>query len=397
MRFSLADQFSHELRSLWNGYPDYIYSGKAPAAVGHVPVFVYHTIQPSRFEEDLRYLQENGYRTIGMGDLKRHLTGKRQAPERSVVLTFDDARSSFWRFGFPLLQRYGMKGVLFVISGLTPSASSTRPNLCSVWNSGKTVGDIRAIDPDDTALCTWPELREMYNSGYVEIESHSLFHKEVFVDTEILGFLGPESSFVPYSTSATAYLSPEEAGQSIAPSEYYGLPLFQTAPLYQGKRSWKLSDDLLQFARDQWEKLSSWEIENGEWRRSLQATWGQHNYMSGMQRCSMSELEEEITEDIARSRALIKERVDADAGDHFCLPYTVGSAISVHVMETLGVESCSWGVLPDDRHNTPGTNPMRVARTKSDFLWRLPGQGQKSLARVYGEKIRRRLRGDRVF
>jgi len=397
MRFSLANQFSHELRSLWSGYPDYVYSGEAPAAVEHVPVFVYHTVRPSRFEEDLRYLRKNGYRTIGMGDLKRHLAGERQVPEQSVVLTFDDARSSFWRFGFPLLQRYGMKGVLFVISGLTPSASSTRPNLCSVWNSGKTVDDIRAIDPGDTALCTWPELREMYNSGYVEIESHSLFHKEVFVDTDILDFLGPHGSFVPYNTSATAYLSPEDAGQSIAPSEYYGLPLFQTAPLYRGRRSWKLSDDLLRFARDQWEELPAGKIENGGWRGSLRARWRQCGYMSGMQRQSMSEVKREITEDVVRSRALIKDHVDFEAGDHFCLPYTVGSEIGVHVMQTLGVESCSWGVLPDDRHNTPGTNLMRVARTKSDFLWRLPGQGQKSLARVYGEKIRRRLRGDRVF
>jgi hypothetical protein len=395
MRFSLVSQIGHELRSFWSGYPEYVYSGGGPAE--HVPVFVYHTIRPSRFKADLRYLQENGYRTIGMEDLRKHLAGERRAPERSVVLTFDDARSSFWRFGFPLLRRYGMKGVLFVISGLTPTASATRPNLCSVRNSNKTIDDIRAIDPDDTTLCTWPELSEMYESGYVEVESHSLFHKEVFVDTEILDFLGPDSSFVPFNTSATAYLSAGDAGQPLVPNEYYGLPLFQTAPLHAGERAWEASGDLIRFARDQWEKLSSEKVEDGEWKRFLRTQLKQHDYASGLRRQSVSELKNEITDDIAGSRALIKENVDADAGNHFCLPYTVGSELSLCVMETLDVESCCWGVLPEDRHNAPGTTPMKISRAKSDFLWRLPGRGQKSLLRIYVEKIRRRLRGDRVF
>jgi len=397
MRFSLADQLAHELRSLLRGYPDFVYSGEPPARQGHVPVFVYHTIRPSRFEEDLRYLQENDYRTIGMRALRKHLTGERQVPKRSVVLTFDDARSSFWRFGYPLLRRFEMKGVLFVIAGLTPAASSVRQNLFSVWEGEQTANEIRAIDPDDTTLCTWPELREMYNSGYVEIESHSLFHKEVFVDTEIVDFLDPDSSFVPYNTSATAYMSLEDAGQSIVPDELYGLPVFQSAPLHEGRRAWILSDDLIRFAKDQWTDLASEEIESGGWKRSLRSWWARRNYVSELRRQSPSEMRSGIVQDIARSRALIREHVDSGAGNHFCLPYTVGSEVSLRSMEKLGVESCSWGVLSEERHNTPGTTPMKISRTKSDFLWRLPGEGQNSLLRVYGKKIGRRLRGDRVF
>lgn len=397
MKFSLVSQFGQEMQSLWEGYPDYVYSGEAPASSGHVPVFVYHTIRPSRFEKDLRYLQENDYKTIGMGDLKRHLSGEREAPERSVVLTFDDARSSFWRFGFPLLKHYGMKGVLFVVSGLTPTAPSVRQNLLSVWGKKQTVNEIRAIDPHDTTLCTWTELRKMYNSGHVEIESHSLLHKEVFVDTEIVDFLRPSSSFVPFDTSATAYLSPKDAPQSITPEEHYGLPLFETAPLHGGQRAWQLSSSLKQFAREQWEEISSRVTEEGERRRLLDTRWRHYDYESELRRQSASELEQEITKDISRSGALIKEHVDTDAGDHFCLPYTVGSKLSVQIMKTLGVESCAWGVLPEGRHNAPGTDPMKISRSKSDFLWRLPGEGQKSLPRIYSEKIWRRLRGNRAF
>jgi hypothetical protein len=290
-----------------------------------------------------------------------------------------------------------MKGVLFVISGLTPAASSTRQNLFSVWDEDQTMADVQSIDPNDTTLCTWPELREMYNSDYVEIENHSLLHKEVFVNTRIADFFGPESSFVPFKTSATAYLSPRDTPQSISAEDHYGLPLFETAPLHEGRQAWRPSDNLKHFAREQWEKLSSRAIKEGEWKGLLYACWEQYDYESELRRQSASEVEKSIMEDILISRALIKERVGDGAGDHFCLPYTVGSELSIHAMETLGVESCAWGVLPERRHNAPGTNPMRISRVKSDFLWRLPGRGQKPLPRIYSEKVGRRLRGERVF
>jgi hypothetical protein len=290
-----------------------------------------------------------------------------------------------------------MKGVLFVIPGLTPFASSVRQNLSSVWDGKQTVGEIKAIDPYDTTLCTWTELRKMYNSGYVEIENHSLLHKEVFVGTEIVDFLRPDSSFIPFSTSATAYLSSRAVPQSIIPGEYYGLPIFETAPLHEGQRAWRPSENLMQFAREKWEELSSRGIEEGKRRRFLDEQWKEYDCGSEIKRQSIDGTKKEIKKDISRSRYLIKKYVNKGAGKHFCLPYTKGSAISIQAMKSLNIESCMWGVLHESRHNAPGTNPMKISRSKSDFLWRLPGRGQKSLPRIYGEKIGRRLRGHRVF
>lgn len=397
MRFSLASQVRTELESAWGGYPDYVYSGEAPSARGHVPVFVYHTIGPSRFEKDLCFLAENGYRTLGMNDLVRHLRGQEPAPGDAVVLTFDDARSSFWRFGYPLLRRYRMKGVLFVIAGLTRDTSPPRDNLFAVWNGDRTRAELDAIDPDDATLCTWPELSEMHDSGWVEVESHSLFHREVFVGTEIVDFLGPGSNFVPFHSPATAYLTASDVGRGLVPDAYYGLPLFRTAPLHKGVRAWELSEELKQAARACWRDVPAEMREKGTWRRSLRARWKKHRFIQGLRRQSELEVERDLIEDIAGARALIKERVDRNAGDHFCLPYAVGSAVSLRCMKKVGVESCSWGTVAEERHNRTGSDPMRISRVKADFLWRLPGAGQKSLLHVYGKKIGRRLRGERVF
>src|SRR5690606_17015076 len=123
--------FTRELASVLRGYPAFVLSPRAAPLAAHVPVFVYHGIEPRAFERDLAFLADNGYRTIGMQELVRHLSGGKVAP-RSVVLTFDDARSSFWRYGFPLLERFEMRGVLFVIAGLTLDAPACRPNLSAV-------------------------------------------------------------------------------------------------------------------------------------------------------------------------------------------------------------------------------------------------------------------------
>ena len=397
MQFSLTSQLYDELQSVLHGYPDFVYSGEAPARAGHVPVFIYHTIDPVRFEADLKYLVENGYTAIGMNELVRHLRGERQAPENAVVLTFDDARSSFWRFGYPLLRHYQLKGVLFVIAGLTRDAETVRENLFSTWNGESSLADIEAIDPEDTTLCTWPELRAMYKSGWIEIESHSLFHQEVFVGTEIVDFLGPDSSYVPYQTSATAYLSVSDVGAGIVPEQYYGLPLFQTASLHSGQCAWEVSGELIQCARDWWRDVPVEARKNGAWRRWLRAKWDARDVTQELRRQDASDVERSITEDIAQASALIKDHVDRNAGDHFCLPYTVGSEVSVCVITKLDVKSCSWGVMAENRHNTVGSNPMRISRIKSDFVWRLPGDSQRSLSQVYAKKLLRRLCGKKVY
>ncbi|QXD16201.1 polysaccharide deacetylase family protein [Rhodocaloribacter litoris] len=376
MDFTFVDQFRHELDSLLRGYPDFVYARKPEPLRGYVPVFVYHTVDPHAFEADLQFLGENGYSTVGMEELVAFLEGRQVLPDKHVVLTFDDARSSFWRYGFPLLQRYQMKGVLFVIAGLTLDAPDVRSNLRDVWEGRATLSDIERLDAEDTTLCTWPELREMYRSGWVEIESHSLFHREVFCDTRVMGILGPESSYVPYQTSVTAYLGLDDVGRGIQPSRYYGLPLFRTTSLFRGTSFWKLDIERLA-ARSP--------VHPGDDLRAIM----RYQDLTATERC--------IERDVIRARELLQSRVDQRAGRHFCLPYTLGSALSTRVLRRLEVPSCVWGIIPGQVYNAPGIDPLRICRLKADFIWRLPGVGRRSLTQVYRGKLRRRLEGGRVY
>lgn len=121
-----------------------------------------YAIYASELESDLQYLSQNGYTTIDTRDLLAYIEGRRSLPEKAVILTIDDGSYSVYLNVFPLLKKYNMKAVLYVIGEMIDEATAY-------------TGD-RAVMPDP--YCTWPEIAEMSASGLVDIESHSYYlHK----------------------------------------------------------------------------------------------------------------------------------------------------------------------------------------------------------------------------
>lgn len=131
-----------------------------------VPIIMYHSIlkdskrqgkyviSPDTFESDLKYLTEQGYTTIVMQDLIDYVHGG-TLPEKPIMLTFDDGYSNNYLYAYPLLQKYGCKMVLSpIVRNVEESTESqdTNPNY---------------------AQCSWEQLKEMSDSGLVELQNHS--------------------------------------------------------------------------------------------------------------------------------------------------------------------------------------------------------------------------------
>jgi len=89
-----------------------------------VPVLAYHgfskdspgkmTVSEAAFKAQMKYLRENGYHVISLGQLLDFLDFKEQIPEKSVVITIDNGWSSFSDIAFPILKKYGFPATLFV-------------------------------------------------------------------------------------------------------------------------------------------------------------------------------------------------------------------------------------------------------------------------------------------
>lgn len=73
-------------------------------------------ITDTQYEEELKYLKDNGYYAATMKDTELFLTGKVNLPKKTVVITIDDG----WYVArnIALLEKYEMHGTLFLIGNL---------------------------------------------------------------------------------------------------------------------------------------------------------------------------------------------------------------------------------------------------------------------------------------
>ena len=130
-----------------------------------VPIIMYHhvkntglgkdVISPYEFESDLIYLTENNYNTITMTDLINYVYYDEELPENPIILTFDDGLYNTYKNVFPLLKKYNIKIVMSII--------------------GKSVDDFSRVNDKNVSYAhvSWDEIKEMVDSGLVEIQNHS--------------------------------------------------------------------------------------------------------------------------------------------------------------------------------------------------------------------------------
>ena len=132
-----------------------------------LPVIMYHhilkdenrkcdyVITPSQFENDLRYIKNNGYTPISIAELLNYIDNNAPLPEKPILITFDDGYESFYTYAYPLLQEYKCKSVLSIIGKYTDLYSA---------NTTKNIS---------YSHITWDELKEVSESGFVEVANHS--------------------------------------------------------------------------------------------------------------------------------------------------------------------------------------------------------------------------------
>jgi peptidoglycan/xylan/chitin deacetylase (PgdA/CDA1 family) len=127
----------------------------APKA--QVPVLVWHGIGPDRdgysvsqsqFEEQIALLDQLGYTAISTRQWNEFRAGRTAGlPAKPILLTFDDGRLDSYRGAEKVLERYGMRAAIFVITD--------------------------EIEQGNPFYLTWEELHAMRDSGRWDIEPHA--------------------------------------------------------------------------------------------------------------------------------------------------------------------------------------------------------------------------------
>lgn len=130
-----------------------------------LPILVYHYVEdvtdqrdtlrqsiatrPSFFEGQLKYLKSNDYTVVTLDDLYRDLQGQTRLPEKSVILTFDDGYRDFYTDAYPLLKKYQIKALNYIIvNHLGRSGNLTEAMIKEMLASGLVTIGCHTLDHD---------------------------------------------------------------------------------------------------------------------------------------------------------------------------------------------------------------------------------------------------------
>lgn len=78
------------------------------------------TISVENFDEQMRYLRENGYNSITLDMLNNHLKYGSSLPPKSILITFDDGYQSNYIYAYPILKKYNFTAAIFIITKNIP-------------------------------------------------------------------------------------------------------------------------------------------------------------------------------------------------------------------------------------------------------------------------------------
>jgi peptidoglycan/xylan/chitin deacetylase (PgdA/CDA1 family) len=75
-----------------------------------------YSVSPAVFAEHMKALSDNGYHAILPDQLYEYLTHDKPLPAKPVMITFDDTREEQFRLGAVEMNKYGFKGVFFIMT-----------------------------------------------------------------------------------------------------------------------------------------------------------------------------------------------------------------------------------------------------------------------------------------
>ncbi len=119
-----------------------------------------YAVSTGNFVAHLDWLRGQGYLPVSVQQILDARQQGSPLPEKAVLLTFDDGLRSVYTHVFPLLRAYGYPALVAPVTGWVEMPP------------GRTV-DYRPKVIDAQGFLTWAQLKEMQDSGLVEIGSHS--------------------------------------------------------------------------------------------------------------------------------------------------------------------------------------------------------------------------------
>lgn len=179
----------------------------AIAANGDYIALCYHSV-PEKYDGDpmavsaenfisqLSWLRNAGYKAVSMDDILSARIGKKTLPDKAFLITVDDGYLNFYTNIFPILKLYRYPAVFGVVgSWIEDPLSATQNSVDKYFKKQRFV--------------TWAQLKEMADSGLVEIASHSYdLHHGILANPQVNQ--EPAAITLQYDAAKKTYETPED-------------------------------------------------------------------------------------------------------------------------------------------------------------------------------------------
>jgi peptidoglycan/xylan/chitin deacetylase (PgdA/CDA1 family) len=396
-------------------YPQFIYKEVEAKDLG-IPVFTYHSIARHNtpdsvtlieFERHMRYLSENRYCALSADELYEHLVYGSPVPAKSIVITFDDGRSTLWTIAYPILKRYNLKAVSFIVPG-TLTESEIRSNL-NDYKAGKPISLDELLDADvsDTPAITWDEAKVMHASGIIDFQSHTLDHALIHYTPEIIDFISPtfRYGYNNYRVPTMRYGNVD----CVNHRPRLGTPIYRCLSRMSAARRFFDDEELRNACTDYVERCGGHTFfEQSSWRAKMfefvEAYRREHKLQEAFE--TVEEQTQAIRHSLARSKQLIEAHLSNHTVRHLCYPWHRYSMLAASLAREVGyvtafIDINSQKPFPDQNNayiaqtvvpiNEYGDDPYQITRINvaagEDPILSLPGKGRLTYIHRFAARL----------
>jgi peptidoglycan/xylan/chitin deacetylase (PgdA/CDA1 family) len=133
--------------------------------IGTSPVDSVYYVPQETFEQEIKTLHDWGYESISIIMLIKAITVGAQLPPHPIVITFDDGHVDNYTNAFPIMQKYGFKGALYIVSNfMDTSGYLSHEQILEMYHAGWDVGNHSMNHFDMTVLDAVTLHREIVES-----------------------------------------------------------------------------------------------------------------------------------------------------------------------------------------------------------------------------------------
>jgi len=341
-----------------------------------------HISEPlERFEEKIANLVSSDYQFIFWKDLFDHMSGLRQAPSKSIMLTFDDGYLDNWVYAFPILKKFGAKATVFVNPEFIDPSAEPRPTLDDVWT-----GNLREQDLSAKGFLNLAEMKKMEETGLVDIQSHALTHTWYFSGSKLVDFHKPGDKKYPWlAWNMRPDLKPFymlKSENNIVP---WGTPIYEYEKALICRRYFPpedVAEKIETFVKQRGDEVffqkKGWEKELREYHDELMNEYKHKDRFE-----NKDEYMNRVFSELSRSKQILEKALNKEIR-FICWPGGAYNEDVTAMAKKAGYKA--WTTSSQDQtnfRNRFGGDPTRIKRIGSFSKYRIGGKREYGYAGAY--------------